>query len=239
MEIGVDTLSQDELDELFSDSDNGKQPSPAAETEPSPQHPDVENTKAFSKRLKERTDKAIAEERESIATRLGYKSYDDMIKQQENRKLEDLGYDPEQLGPIVEELVQKRINSDPRMKELETFREKQVQEFAIKELTEVSKLTGINYTSLEQLPQDVIEDWRKTGSLKQSYIKLHGEELILKNKAAASRGVTSHLEPVGTGGVAPATETHKRHLTAEEKKVWKFFNPQMTDEELDKKLVDR
>ena len=239
MEIGVDTLSQDELDELFSDSNNGTQQPPAAGTEPSPQQPDVENTKAFSKRLKERTDKAIAEERESIATKLGYKSYDDMLKQQENRKLEDLGYDPEQLAPIVEELVQKRLSEHPGMKELESFREKQVQEFAEKELAEVSKLTGVNYTSLEQLPQDVIEDWRKTGSLKKSYLALHGEELVLKGRAAASRGTTAHLEPVGTGGAVPATENHKRHLTAEEKQVWKFFNPQITDEELDKKLVDK
>lgn len=239
MEIGVDTLSKEELDELFSDSNNGTSQSPATEAESSPQRTDVEETKAFSKRLKERTDKAIAEERESIATKLGYKSYDDMIKQQENRRLEDLGYDPEQLAPIVEELVQKRLNEHPSMKELEGYRERQVQEFAERELAEVSKLTGINYTSLEQLPQDVLEDWRKSGSLKKSYMALHGEELILKSRSAMLKGNTSHLVPMGNGGVTPPTDNQKRHLTAEEKKLYKFFNPQMTEEELNNKLIDK
>lgn len=239
MEIGVNTLSQQELDELFADDNNGTQQSPAAENDGSQTNDsDVENTKAFSKRLKERTDKAIAAEREAIATKLGYKSYDDMIKQQENKLLEDKGLDPEQVNPIVEELVQKRLNEDPRMQELESFKQRQIQEFAEKELAELSKLTGVQYTSIDQLPKDVIEDWRTSGSLKKSYINLHGEELILKAKAAASRGTTAHLEPVGNGP-AVDTETHKRHLTDEEKRIWKFFNPEMTDEQLNKKMIDK
>ena len=241
MEIGVDTLSQSELDELFSDEQSGTQQSPAADgnsSNPQQNKGDIEETKAFSKRLKERTDKAIAEERQAIATRLGFASYDDMMKQQENKLLEDKGLDPEQVSPIVEELVQKRLNEDPRMKELENYKQRQVQEFAQKELEELSKLTGVSYTSIDQLPKDVIDDWRKSGSLKKSYISLHGEELILKAKAAASRGTTQHLEPVGSTP-APATDSGKRHLTDDEKRVWKFFNPQMTQEELDKKMIDK
>lgn len=238
MEIGVNTLSQSELDELFSD-DNGTQQSPAVEGNSSgTQQDDVESTKAFSKRLKERTDKAVAEEREAIATKLGYSSYDDMMKRQENKLLEDKGLDPEQVSPIVEELVKKRLNEDPRIKEFEILKQRQIQDFAEKELSELSKLTGVQYTSIDQLPKDVIEDWRKSGSLKRSYISLHGEELILKSKAAASKGTTEHLENVGTG---PSTEpeNHKRHLTKEEREIWKFFNPQMTEEMLDKKMIDK
>lgn len=195
----------------------------------------VDTTKAFAKRLRESTDKARREEREAIAKSLGYESYEDMQKKRENQLLRDKGFDPEEVSPLVDEIVKQRLENDPRIKELETLRAKQVQEFGRQELAEITKLTGGEITSLTQLSPEVIELWKKKGSLKSAYIELEGEKLIGKIRGEQSKGSTDHLRsPAGTS-TAP---NKQRLLTDEEKRVWKFFNPGITDEELNKKLVD-
>lgn len=240
---GANDISLEELEQLLRDDDEPATPPAEPETEAPVTQPvteptgdsDIENTKAFANRLKERTDKAIAEERDNIAKQFGYASYDEMLKSREKKVLEDSGLDPDEVSPVVDKIVEQRLNSDPRMKELELLKQKQVEEFAKKELAELTKLTNGEITDMSQVPQDVIDMWKKTGSLKQSYMSLHGEDLVNKLKNSASRGTTSHLQsPTG----ATVTQSKTRPLTAEERQVWKFFNPKLTDEELDKKTVD-
>lgn len=244
MPNGANGFSMDELDDLFK-TENQQETPPAEDTtgqqdtppvaEQNDEKKDVTQTQAFAHRLKEEKEKARKEAREEIAAALGYESYEALQKQRENKLLEDKGFDPEQVSPLVDELVKKRLEEDPRMQELAEFKKQQAQEFAKRELSEISKLTGVQYTSLDQLPQDVIESWKKTGNLKQSYISLHGEELIMRARSVNQRGTTEHLQ--NPAGQAP-TGTSKRPLTEDEKKVWRFFNPSMSEEELNKKTVD-
>lgn len=244
MPNGANGFSMDELDDLFK-TENQQETPPAEDitgqqdtppvAEQNDEKKDVTQTQAFAHRLKEEKEKARKEAREEIAAALGYESYEALQKQRENKLLEDKGFDPEQVSPLVDELVKKRLEEDPRMQELAEFKKQQAQEFAKRELSEISKLTGVQYTSLDQLPQDVIESWKKTGNLKQSYISLHGEELIMRARSANQRGTTEHLQ--NPAGQAP-TGTSKRPLTEDEKKVWRFFNPSMSEEELNKKTVD-
>lgn len=194
----------------------------------------IETTKAFAHRLKAKTEEAVVAERERIAKDMGYESYEAMQKSKEAKLLEDSGLNSEDVAPVVEKLVEERLKNDPRMKELDGYRERQMQEFAKRELEEIKKLTNGEVTSIDQIPSDVIEDWKKSGSLKKSYITLHGEELIVKARSSAPKGTTTHLQnPAG----APPTPTGTRPLTAEEKKVWKTFYPRMSEEELNKKMV--
>ena len=192
---------------------------------------DVSKTKAFAHRLRESTDKARKEERENIAKSLGYESYDAMIKDREHKTMTDKGLDPEQVGPVIDELVQKRINSDPRMQELEELRKRQVAQFAKEQLASITELTDGEITSLSQLSPEVIEVFKKTGDLSRAYIQVEGVNLINKIKAGKTKGTTDHLaNPSGSTGSSTTT----RALTEEEKRVWKLFNPQTTDEELNK-----
>lgn len=232
-------FTMEELEALFKDDQqatppvNDETPSVTPPSEETP--PPVDTTKAFAHRLKQETEKIRKQERDAIAAELGYQSYEEMQKAKERKLLEDKGLNPEDVTPVVDEIVQKRLNEDPRMKELEMFKQKQVEEFAKKELSELSNLTGTTYTSLEQLPKDVIEDWKKTGSLKKSYISLHGEELIINARKNIVKGDTTHLQqPTGT----PPATSNKRPLTDKEKQVWKLFNPDLSDEELNKKTID-
>ena len=239
MQDGANEFSMEELESLFKETaqetppvEDGKN---STETPPTNETEDVTKTQSFARRLKEEKEKANKEAQNEIAASLGYSSYDELQKHKQNQLLEEKGLDPELVNPVVDEIVKKRLAEDPRMKELEELKQRQITEFAKKELEDVNKLAGTNFASLEEVPKDVIEDWKKTGSLKKSYINLHGEELILKARSEASKGTTSHLN--NPSGAAPEGKA-KRHLTDEEKRLWKFFNPNMTDEELNNKYKE-
>lgn len=229
-----------ELEQLFNDETSQETPpettNTEAQSENNTDNSKVDTTKAFAKRLKESTDKARREERDNIAKSLGYNSYEELQKSRENNMLKDKGLNPDEVSPIIDELVKQRINEDPRMKELEGYRQREMKEFAKKELEEISKLTNGEITKLEQLPPQVVDLWKTEGSLKSAYLKCEGERLILKARSDQSRGSTSHLQNLQ--GATP-TPSNKRALTDEEKEVWKFFNRNITDEELNKKMIDK
>lgn len=233
-------FSVEELEALFKDDVTEVTPDapPVADSDAAPAAEpaknSVEQTKVFSQRLKEVTSKAIADERESIAKGEGYASYEEMLKRREEKLYRDKGLNPDDVSPIVEELVKKRLESDPRLKELDSYRIKQVEEYGKRELAEISKLTDGEITQLNQLPKAVLDIWKTTGSLKQAYIQVEGENLIIKAKNNSLRGNTNHLQSP-TGGIPPST--NERPLTDEEKRTWKFFNPTLTDEEINKKTV--
>ena len=150
MPNGANEFTIEELESLFNDENQQATP-PAQETtetqsaedtsEPAKEN-DVTTTKAFATRLKESTTKARLEEREAIAKTFGYESYDAMVKARERKTYEEKGLDPDEVSPVVDELVKQRLNDDPRMQELEEFRKQQILEFGKKELAEITRLTG-------------------------------------------------------------------------------------------------
>ena len=239
LENGANDNIIDELEQLFNDEQSQETPPETTNTEAQGENnteSKVDTTKAFAKRLKESTEKARREERDNIAKTLGYNSYEELQKSRENNILKDKGLDPDEVSPIIDDIVKQRIDNDPRMKELENYRQREMKEFAKKELAEITKLTNGEITSLEQLPKEVVDAWKSEGSLKSAYLKVEGERLILKARSDQSRGSTSHMQSLEGASPQP---TNKRPLTAEEKELWKFFNRGVTDEELNKKLVDK
>lgn len=253
MDKGDLELNIDEVMALFDEEEQVTPPvdeAEIAETPPSDSNTDVETetakqevktknvetTRAFSERLKERTTKAVMEERETIAKSLGYASYTEMLKKSEEKMYTEKGLDPKEVSPLVDELVKQRLDNDPRMKELAALRTKQVEEFGRRELAEITKLTNGEVTKLSQLPKEVIDLWKTRGSLKSAFLEVKGEELIIKARSAESKGSTDHLKnPTGNTPVPTGT----RLLTAEEKKAWKIFNPGISEEELNKKTTKK
>lgn len=243
--MGANEFTVEELEALFHDESQTNSPTSnenttdaqegGNETETDKSN-DVEKTKAFATRLRESTEKARREEREAIAKSFGYSSYDDMIKSRERQVYEDKGLDPDEISPIVEELVKQRLESDPRMQELTRYRNQQAIEFGKKELAELTELTGGKITKLEQLPKNVLEQWQKEGSLTDAYLKLEGKKLITQMRSEQSKGSTEHL---GNPNGSSPTITNQRPLTSKEKEIWKYFNPSISDEELNKKMVDK
>jgi hypothetical protein len=158
-----------------------------------------------------------------------------MQKAHEDEMLKNKGFDPDEVSPIVEQLVQKRIAEDPRLKEFDSFREQRVNAWAQQELAELKELTDGKISKFEDVPKDVLESWKTKGSLKAAYLEKHGEALIRETRASVAsgqnRGSTGHLNsPQG----APATTGNatKRPFTEQEREVYKLFNPGVTDEQL-------
>lgn len=245
--MGANEFTLEELEALFESESQTKTPASTDDTtdvqdgddgaEAKNNKPnDIENTKAFATRLKASTDKARKEERESIAKTFGYESYEAMIKAKERKTYEEKGLDPDEVSPIVDALVKQKLDADPRMQELAEFRKQQIAEFGKQELAEITKLTGGKITSFKQLSKNVLELWQKRGSLKSAYLELEGESLINQVRSEQSKGSTEHLGNVN--GSSP-TYSDERPLTDKEKQMWKFFNPNITDEELNKKTVKK
>ena len=221
--------NEDEGSPATQPNENGA--TPATETNP------VTETQAFAHRLKEATSKARNEERESIAKSLGYESYADMQQKREAEMLKEKGFDPEDVSPVVEQLVQKRLAEDPRLQELDAYRQEKMNAWAKKELAELGELTDGKISKLEDVPKNVIELWKTKGSLKAAYLELCGEQRIREMQMGIAneqnRSTTGHMQsPRGTP--TPAGNANKRPLTAKEKEVYKLFNPGVTDEQLSK-----
>ena len=245
---GANVFTVEELEELF--NSDVQQETPPAETETEPQSEvqtetdkveetksnNIEQTKAFAKRLRESTDKARNEEREAIAKSFGYESYDAMMQERQRKLIEDKGLDPNDVSPIVEELVKQRISEDPRMKELENLRNQSLAEYGRRELNEITKLTGGQITRLDQLPKAVIDSWRQKGSLVAAYMELEGVNLVNRIRSEQSKGTTTHM---ATPGASTQPPSNTRPLNDDEKRMWKLFNPSMSDEELNKKTVTK
>ena len=244
---GANEFTIEELEALFDDKSQTESPTSTEETTDvqdgnnetvtdENKSNNVENTKAFANRLRASTDKARKEERESIAKTFGYDSYEAMLKARERKTYEDKGLDPDEFSPIVNEIVEEKFNNDPRMLELAEFRKQQVVAFGKQELAEITKLTGGKVTELNQLPKKVLERWKETGSLKSAYLEIEGENLINQMRSEQSKGSAEHLG--NPNGSSPAI-TDQRPLTDKEKQMWKFFNPGISDEELNKKTTTK
>ena len=246
---GANEFTLEELEELFNGETQQETPPAEETTEPqtdvqtgneedakAPETNNVEQTKAFAKRLRESTEKARNEEREAIAKNFGYASYEAMMQERQQQLIKDKGLDPEDVSPIVEELVKQRINDDPRMKELESFRKQNIAQYAQSELKQISELTGGQITRLDQLPKSVIDAWRQKGSLISAYMELEGVNLVNRIRSEQSKGTTNHMATPGANTPPPS---NTRPLNDDEKRMWRLFNPNITEEELSKKTVNK
>ena len=218
------------IEELFKDPDESE--NDGVNTDEAPESSKVD-TKAVSQRINEVRAKTQRETQEQVAKDLGYESYDEMLKAKEKRMLREAGLDEDEVSDVVDKLLEQRLADDPRLKKLKEYEERDKAIFVKKQLSEVNRLSGQTYTSVDQLPPEVLEVWQKTGDLKQAYLATKGEELLNRNNERFSNGSLEHLANGGGSGGG----TKVRRLTDEEKNIWRSINPDITEEELNKKTT--
>lgn len=213
----------DNVEEVFT-AENTEQPASPAETP-------IDQTKAFSKRLKEATEKARAEEREKIAQSYGYESWEVFNKAQTDSKLLDNGLDPETVRPVLENL----IKSDPRY--LEGIKYKEEKEkleseiWANNELQRMNAKYGTKISSINDLDSETIRLWNNGLSLEKAYASQHFDELqksIIENTKSSMGSGKDHLNDT-TG--SSATTTNKTVSDAE-MRIFKRINPDMSEDEI-------
>lgn len=204
---------------------------------PSGSDANVTETQAFAHRLKESVGKAVEKERENIAKQFGYNNYEAMLAARERDLIEQKGLDPEEVAPVVEQIVKDRLAQDPRMQELEQFRQQRMQQWAAQEVAELKDLTGGEIQKLEDVPPEVIELWKSKGSLKAAYLELKGEDLIKKMKvniaSGQNRSTVAHMQSPAGNPTPPGSDT-TRPFTQQEKEIYRLFNPDVTEEQLSK-----
>lgn len=236
MEVNEQQTLDLNIDDLFKDPEEDKpQEQPKEDTAANKNKNDAdEMTKNVSKRINEVKAATEKETRDTMAKELGFKSYEDFAKAKEKEMLKNAGVDDEEIAPIIQKLVDKRLAEDPRFKRLEELEANEKTRFVKEQLKEINKFAGTTYKDVNELPQDVLGMWEKTGNLKQAYLAIQGETIINQNIASKQNGSLTHLANPGEVG----TGTKVRLLTDKEKAIYQLVDPDGKYlNELDKKTI--
>lgn len=235
--INVDDLFRN-FEDLPEDNDVPEEPATEVtdkDTTDAEEHADKDvMTKAVTERINTVKRKTEADTRESVAKELGYNSYEELLKSKEQNMMKEAGLDEERTGELVSKLVEQRLANDPRFKKLEEIESLEKNNFVTSQLNEINSFAGTNYKGIEELPEDILKVFEKTGNLKQAYLAIEGENLITKAKVPQNTGSLAHLANPGDSRGAVKT----RHLSEEEKELYRMVNPGITEEELLKKTLD-
>lgn len=222
-----------EIDDLFKIPDE----TPSSEDDPNlkpktPEEKKAEFTQAVTKRINEVKTKTEKETLEKVAKDLGFESYAAMEKSKQDEIIKKQGYNPEDLEKVIEPLVQKRLADDPRLKELETFKAHERDQYVQSQLKAINEATGQTLT-VKDLPKETLDLWAKGVDLEQAYYATQGKQLITKAKNQVNNGSLDHLA-LGSGAQQPKM----RRLTESEKDMYRAIAPHLTEEELNKKTIE-
>jgi hypothetical protein len=195
----------------------------------------VDQTKAFAKRLKEEVEKAKRAERENIAQSFGYSSWEEYNDAQTKSKLLDEGYDPERVLPVFKDL----IKNDPEYLEAMKYKaekeELEKQLFAKMSIEALNNKFGTNYKSVDELDQETIDDWNKGTPLEKAFAANNYSKIVemaVKKANTVKDNGKSHMKTV-TGST---TQTTTRDVSKEELAIAKSFG---ISEEQFKNYVNR
>ena len=155
----------------------------------SPVEQPVDQTKAFAARLKEEKAKAKLEAREEIAKSFGYNSWEEYADAQTNSKLLDKGLDPEEVRPVLKDL----IKNDPEYIEAMKYKaEKENLEkelFASNSLQALNNKFGTDFKSINELDEETVKDWNNGMSLEKAFAANNYGKLIDKAIKTANANV--------------------------------------------------
>lgn len=215
----------DDIDALPDVNDEVEESTPPVE-----QPEQVDATKAFSKRLKEETIKIREEERANLAKTLGYETYDDMVKHQQDNKLLQDGYDPETIRPILNDLLKTTPEYQEAMQYKKEKEELEKELFASDSIKMLNSTFGTTFTSINDLDKDTIDLWNKGIPLDRAYAASNYKTLTKPTPQPKQQTGKEHMQPVEKG----ATKSDVRVATEDDIRRFRIFNPSATVEEINK-----
>lgn len=226
MNISDNKVTELEIDDLFKD------PSDSQSGDGDSGEPEENLTKTMSQRINTVRAKAEKETQDKVAKEMGYKSYEAMKEAQDKKLILEHGYDPEDIEKVIEPIIKKRIEDDPRFKELEALKQRNQEVYLEKQIASINEATG-QQLKASDLSEKVLELWGKGIELEQAYYAVHGKEVVSSIASKVQGGSLAHL---ATGTSHKGVK--KRMLTREEKAMWKSLHPEISDEELSKKTTE-
>lgn len=222
----------DTADNLFDDIDALPDVSETIEESTSPveQTEQVDATKAFAKRLKEETIKIREEERANLAKTLGYETYDDMVKHQQDSKMLQDGYDPETLRPMLNDLLKTSPEYVEAMQYKKEKEELEKELFVKDSLKQLNESLGTTFTDIKDLDKDTIDLWNKGLPLDKAYAAANYTKLMKPTPQPKQPTGKEHMQPVEKG----ATKSDVRVATEDDIRRFRIFNPNATVDEINK-----
>lgn len=193
--------------------------------------------KAYAERLNKDRERIRSEERERIAQDFGYTNWAEYMEHQTNMKLLDNGLDPEEVRPVIKEL----IKSDPEYLEAMEYKKKEeaakARQWGEEEVRKLNSKFGTSFSSIDDLDAETIKLFNSGISLDRAYASQHYEELqdLAVKKAKIVNG-KEHLRN-------PQTSTQistdvKYEISDKEFKKFKAINPYATEEQI-KAYIER
>ena len=230
IELSVDDLFKDPEESLPQETASTESDD---QTDKNSESQDEGMTERVRNRINDVRRKTELETQEKVAKELGYASYSEMLKAKESRLIKEHGFDEEDVDKLLTPLLEARLAADPRFKKLEEIEEREKQTYIKEQLVAINKISGNKFKSVDDLPEATINLWAKGVELEEAYLATAGKELLNKTAAQVQKGSLSHMAPTGSN-----SGTKKRGLTEYEKQLYRNIMPDITDEELNAKLID-
>ena len=140
----------------------------------------VDQTKAFATRLKEKA-KAKQEAKEEIAHSCGYDSWQEYVDNQTNSKLLDKGLDPDSVRPVLKDLIKNDPEYIEAMKYKAEKEELEKELFAQNAIQALNNKFGTNFKSVNELDKDTIDDWNKGMSLEKAFAANNYSKIMISS----------------------------------------------------------
>ena len=231
IELSVDDLFKDPEESLTREEPSTTKSEDKADTDSKSE--DDGMTERVKNRIKEVRRKAEQDTQEKIAKELGYNSYSEMLKAKESKLIKEHGFDEEDVEKLLTPLLEARLAADPRFKKLEEIEQREKESYITEQLKAINTISGNKFKSVEDLPDTTLKLWAKGVELEEAYLATAGKELLTKNAAKAQKGGLEHLAQASSNG-----GTKKRGLTEYEKEMYRSIMPDITEEELNSKMID-
>ena len=202
-----------------------------------PASPADNGAKAYAERLNKDRERIRSEERERIAQDFGYNSWEEYREAQTNTKLLDKGLDPDEVRPVLKEL----IKSDPEYLEAMEYKKREeamkAKMWGEEEVRKLNSKFGTNFASIDELDSETVKLFNQGISLDKAYASQHYEEIqeSAVKKAKINSGKDHFKET--NGSTPPPTESRVTVTDAEFKK-FRSINPYATDEQI-KAYIER
>ena len=138
-----------------------------------PASPAENGAKAYAERLNKDRERIRSEERERIAQDFGYTSWNEYIDAQTNSKLLDKGLDPDEVRPVIKEL----IKSDPEYLEAMEYKKREealkAKIWGEEEVRKLNEKFGTNYITIDELDEETVKLFNQGVSLDKAYASQH------------------------------------------------------------------
>lgn len=229
IELSVDDLFKDPEESLTQDSTSTE----SDNSDNNSKSDDDGMTERVRNRINDVRRKTEQDTQEKIAKELGYNSYSEMLKAKESKLIREHGFDEEDVEKLLTPLLEARLAADPRFKKLEEIEQREKQNYITEQLKAINTISGNKFKSVDDLPEATINLWAKGVELEEAYIATAGKELLTKNAANAQKGSLAHMAQGSSNG-----GTKKRGLTEYEKQMYRSIMPDITEAELNSKMID-